>query len=566
MAANVMFKRGTQANLEPYILGSKVTGGKVGVDGTFYLTTDTHRLYVGNGDKAVPVNEGVVTVATVGDLPNSGLTAGDFAYVQDSNILCVFNGKAFIQINENTDCRVDSVEAKTTGTDSATVTINVITNDLGKTTNDDHKTNFVITGEKGVTIKTDGSKTITISGDTYSIGADATSNGDAQIKLTSAKGQAASTATIKGGAHATFNKDASGNVKLDIEDMGLDPDSSTTTTDANGIHLKTYDHLDTYVEHVINPVMKIGATDATSASVGITADTDGSPIYNLKNVLYSRADIDKLMHSVNALSYKGTVGQDGKFTALPSVNVENGDLYLASSDFTIANGVNGSTQVHKGDMIIAQGDEGSDGKIASTDLKWTVITSGKEVDKDTTYKASFNANQLKVTDQSGDDVLFTLTAKNTDNLISVTMAGDPNNNVNGTLTINHKEVARNDPAAVNSNSATHSAVDSKEGFLVEARTLPVVTSITTNSQGHVTAVQVTNYEVLDTVAVPESLTMAATNIANNGGIKIATTYQQRDANGQKLSTKANFDLTTSSLAVKATAAGASIDIEWGTFD
>ena len=39
--ANVLFKRGTQAELNALITASKIK------DGAFYLTTDTHRLYIG---------------------------------------------------------------------------------------------------------------------------------------------------------------------------------------------------------------------------------------------------------------------------------------------------------------------------------------------------------------------------------------------------------------------------------------------------------------------------------------------------------------------------------------
>ena len=61
--ANVMFKRGAQSDLAKYLS----TGGSQAIDGAFYLTSDTNRLYVGkdlgSGNiKAVPVNQGVITV------------------------------------------------------------------------------------------------------------------------------------------------------------------------------------------------------------------------------------------------------------------------------------------------------------------------------------------------------------------------------------------------------------------------------------------------------------------------------------------------------------------------
>ena len=58
---NIQFLLGTQANLEKYISGSSTAA-----EGTFYLTNDTHRLYVGTSlGTAVPVNEGVITVLNI---------------------------------------------------------------------------------------------------------------------------------------------------------------------------------------------------------------------------------------------------------------------------------------------------------------------------------------------------------------------------------------------------------------------------------------------------------------------------------------------------------------------
>ncbi|MBP3801476.1 MAG: hypothetical protein J6I85_05610 [Clostridia bacterium] len=73
--ANVLFKQGTQSAL------NEIRSNKTAIEGSFYLTNDTHRLYIGraNGD-AVPVNEGVNTVTSLGDLPR--VTAGnESAYV-----------------------------------------------------------------------------------------------------------------------------------------------------------------------------------------------------------------------------------------------------------------------------------------------------------------------------------------------------------------------------------------------------------------------------------------------------------------------------------------------------
>ena len=92
------------------------TGGAK--EGTFYLTTDTHRLYIGRTVTAdsltptgfttktipIPVNEGILTVANVNDLPaDAHANPGEFYYLSSSNILCVYNGTHWVQINPNTN-------------------------------------------------------------------------------------------------------------------------------------------------------------------------------------------------------------------------------------------------------------------------------------------------------------------------------------------------------------------------------------------------------------------------------------------------------------------------------
>ena len=89
---NLKFLRGLQSALPT-----------AGTDGYFYLTTDTHRLYTSIDGKVVPVNEGVTTVANLDALVSvTGANAGDFFYCTEENILCVFNGQTFVQINADT--------------------------------------------------------------------------------------------------------------------------------------------------------------------------------------------------------------------------------------------------------------------------------------------------------------------------------------------------------------------------------------------------------------------------------------------------------------------------------
>jgi hypothetical protein len=94
--ANILFKRGLQSALP-----------KTAQDGVFYLTTDTNRLYVGQSDSSAPVllNQTVQIVPDVSYLPgksnniNGIKTTNDFYYCAEENILAVYTGTEWKQIN-----------------------------------------------------------------------------------------------------------------------------------------------------------------------------------------------------------------------------------------------------------------------------------------------------------------------------------------------------------------------------------------------------------------------------------------------------------------------------------
>lgn len=99
--ANVMFKRGLSSAL-PWDNAK---------DGAFYLTSDTNRLYVGNGSKLAELNRYVKTVATIVELNKlENVNENDFAYIAENNILAVYaqdkndaNVLKWHQVNVNTD-------------------------------------------------------------------------------------------------------------------------------------------------------------------------------------------------------------------------------------------------------------------------------------------------------------------------------------------------------------------------------------------------------------------------------------------------------------------------------
>ena len=100
MAENVLFKRGLQKDVP-------VTSGAA--YGTFYLTTDTHRLYCGNSAGGADLlSQAVIMVDCVSKTPGKNSLEdqpkanGQFYYVKDSNILAVYTGSGYVQINPDT--------------------------------------------------------------------------------------------------------------------------------------------------------------------------------------------------------------------------------------------------------------------------------------------------------------------------------------------------------------------------------------------------------------------------------------------------------------------------------
>lgn len=82
--ANVSFKRGLQANLP----NSNI------VDGAFYLTTDTNRLYVGGANDKLELLNQSIKFYTYDQVFSENSTVpkveGQFYYLSDKNILCTF--------------------------------------------------------------------------------------------------------------------------------------------------------------------------------------------------------------------------------------------------------------------------------------------------------------------------------------------------------------------------------------------------------------------------------------------------------------------------------------------
>lgn len=522
--ANVMFKRGTQTgfnNLTTY------------QDGCFYLTTDSHRLYVGTGNnKADLVSQSVITYpnwAAIEALSNKSSSSyapglcseGQFYYAKAENILCTYSEGKWVQINpdhnddHDTYVKSVSVAKNTTETEkgkqlvydvkitqaqkdlkgnnegapsevSGKITISAA--DLGQITThtdvgieaekSDSKVylknsgvganaaaKVELAGGGSVSVSTDGSNKITISGadTTYSLNTTTNITG-AKAALQNQNGLTESSFAVevdgdvltvesntagKNGsiklAHATTltsgafytptdaTVDGFGNVTLLMPTVSVNKYGHVTATGVKDVTLLK--DKDTKVSAVtadnsgkITVTMKDEHTTIETPVVSnavlfhtITVDGAEKTVYNQGDLgaFYSSDKVDTLItdakSEMNAMTYCGTVTKSafGQITG-----PQKGDTYKAAESFTIGSG-SSAIQVDIGDLIIYNGADVAAGT-AGDITKWEVIPSGDDID--TTYDISLNGTTIQLNNKVNSQTAGTIAVKGAGG-ISVTNNG-----------------------------------------------------------------------------------------------------------------------------------------------
>lgn len=216
-----------------------------------------------------------------------------------------------------------------------------------------------------------------------------------------------------------------------------------------------------------NGDLSVSITDNKNNKVEATAEkalyytVNGSKVYNQGTIdFYTKNEIDNKFNTVDALTYKGTVGGTGAtVSSLPSTGVKIGDTYKVS-----ASGNYGGHACDIGDLLIATGTETNG--VISTELTWTYIPSGD--DTDTQYALSAADNKVKLTTTNGGNEVTTVEFTSPDASIDIaTLTGD-------TITLEHADVT----CTVDNENQTPSSEGS----------FNVIKNIEVNNQGHVTKV------------------------------------------------------------------------------
>lgn len=609
---NVRFLQGTQAQLNLYLpnapatipqgmtnAGNSNTFKGNAIEGAFYLTTDTHKLYIGrkvstgdDANKVFPelVSGGVATVANTTALNAASSTAndGDIFYVLDGNILAVYEkddtagpfavGK-WVQINAS--AKVDSFSATTSvASNVATITHTIVTADhqAGYPASFTIKGSTASSGKGAVTISKDGSDLkIEASDTTYEAGAqDSTVANGAKIGLR--KNGAAnttnldSTITISGSGTVGVSSNKNGTVTV----AGPTFSAMTAEAKSNG---DGFDFALNYTPGTgagatsttattLDPTISIGHVgDSGVASPSAVHYTNGNATLDVYSADQTDAIITKRINSAiqtaDAMKYCGTVAASTDLpTTSSTTKPHRGDTYKATTQFTL-----GSSTVYPGDLVIAQGTE-TNGEITSN-LTWDIVPSGNEPwaqPNITTSDASSNSNGVVgLTDKNNSDaaILNVAFVKSTDK-IRVDVGKTDNNNA--TVTISHKTTTR--AAANDANGFSTPATGDTDSFQGNKKVFYVLKSggadITTDSYGHVTGVKtqkvVFEHNKLDTANTTYSSTYNANTGAStaSASVALADTLTSTTVTGTTGLASDTIKFTNSSSAIQ-------MDLVWGSF-
>lgn len=565
---NINFLLGTQSNLEKYIAGTTSAA-----DGTFYLTNDTHRLYIGTSEgKAVPVNEGVITVASLealAKIPNPH--AGEFYYVTAENILCVYNGSTWVQINNNSNSFiVDSNLTVTAANNVATVTKQYIYND--NTVAEKVTTPWHVAGVDGIKVTADDdTDTITLTGvlnDKFTVSVD---NDKAIFSLHDTFGRSKDFSVKSTDGRISVKKDEENGIVIGVLDMyntGVD----IVNGSADGFTVHVSDGKGT-VSGSFSPTITVGTESTTKQTLKFVNGNADLPVY-------TKAEIDSLQLALNAMTYRGLVAGSADsaqniqaWTTVMNAKAQIGDTYLFALNTTFTpSGSTKSTTRSAGSLVIARGVEDSTGFIPAGQVIWDYV----EATNDTDTRYEFNGQASTSTTDGYIQLLSTLYGYQG----GATALGKKLIFTNGTEIKANVTVDADGNTTVQFNHDTHNAENTQEtqsqgaayyrsgGDVSYADTqITTIKGITVNAQGHVTGFTTNTVTLKDTNATVAQV--ALSGAVSNAGAKATLTslVQLNDGSGSTMTEKTGaMEFTTGTLQYSMNGSALNIDLVWGSFN
>lgn len=616
--ANVGFKLGLQKDLDTLLSAGTNAGA---AHGSFYLTSDTHRLYIGNSDGSLSaVNEGVTTVATLGQLPNTKdnplAYVGRFYYVTGSNILCVFNGKSWAQINTDTYVyQTDLALTQVTANREVTVTQTIDNTNDGSNTSSSADDVWSVKGGHGIYVKAEkdanDNPQLVIEGDKYTVSTETNGTG-VKLKLDSEKEESDSSFSFlptnavgepTDETNIRLERNSNGDILIGAKDT-KNKEFNLEALAEGGFKITIVDSHNGEVELLdadqkpLNPVIKYGK------KVEEVVFKDGVATLDV----YSKDDINETLRVLNAMTYRGTIGAKGtaatKITMNSStdpnagckviqgtntqVKVSIGDMFLCCGNKDVSyNGIQLSTNT----LLIARSTDGTEdtqGYIEDSKLIFDIVAS--TVDIDTTYRfesenVGSNNSGAKITlvastEQDAGSLTIKTTrseGKNTGLKITRTSTDAPTGDQD-TWLIEHdatsKTVSENNAYSYQNSDTLINSLENRK------YTAKVVTGIETNDSGHVTGVTMHEMPIIDSSSQIDTIDESADAFdANNKsyGFHKSTTTELL-VTGNTKTTEDSFAFVSETLKIKTSgevntpagyaqskAYGLQIDLIWGTF-
>lgn len=533
----LFFKYGTQAKYKA--LEAKDAG-------TFYVTSDTHRLYLGSD----LLSQAVLVVADLDHLPNSaGVEAGQIAYVSEGNILCIKKeGAGWTQLNSDT--YVESMtQVATSGQNQATVTTSLAKNH-NNGGSEDPSASVVFKGstETGVNVTTDSTGAVVISNASLAVQKDAASGG---VKLGFAN--SSNNVTLKGAGATTVDfSDSAITITSTDNDTKVTGASLTNAADSTaGFILSGEINLSdkTKVEYTttLDPRIAIGGT--ASKTIVPFKLSDGKGVASLD--VYTKGEVDAAIKTaekaMNAMTYKGKVSKTKPLpTAENSVSI--GDAYIVEEKGFQIGGE--GTAYPVGTLIIAKAaagvTENANGFLPANGVVWDAVLTS---DTDTTYTfgANTNAKQVLLNPSTGDSDGGLTFSTGTSPLTS-TVSASGTNLSDITVSIEHnKKAAKNEtPVSVEQTTGADASLN-------------YISNVTFDAYGHVDTITKGTAKIVDT-----KLSTLSFSAPTASGLMLTAA----DNKNGELSAGLTFKSTTLNISTSAVANGdatVTADIVWGTF-
>ena len=528
MNNEIKFKRGLQSALP-----------STAEDGVFYLTTDTGRLYVGQGTSMIELNKSIteiseITAASGGGYnvvtPTSGIRPvepGEFYYLADGNILMIGQtGGKLLQVNQDNNTYIQSVSSQVGASNGVFSAIHTLTPNAGEAKT---LTTEFVAGD-GITLSqpTGTNKRIQIEANTaMSIDNIGTDGSTATVKVNNASLTLKSNTTngIK------FSNDNNA-LKLELPDAIAVPQYSMNHGGQNNHEVITLEKDGSGSPISLGDVKVTYGKTATSVTSTYNSSTN---THDVTLNVYTKDEVDtKFGQIAGALDYRGAISDvpaagDGSGDGGALVT---GDMWKAGATITIPanSSSSGESETAKtGDLIIVDANG-----------KFDVIPSGD--DQDISINAT-STTELVVQDGSNPIGIINFNSQSDDTAISFANSSKQGNN-GLTVKANLKPLATAPTGSYNNVDAAAT------GTVNLAAEKDVLTGLTVDNYGRVTGYTKAKYSI----PAAQKLTLTGGTVNDISTLTIALSGDNTEPK-----------ITSNTLTIGGTSNNVTMNLVWGTF-